>query len=377
MESKDYYRILGVARGASPGEIKKAYKKLARKFHPDLNPGDKASENRFKEISEAYDVLSDLKKREKYDRFGTASDFGPGAGGGGGGAGPQSYGFEGFDFTEGAPFGSTSFRDIFSEIFRNPFSKKEAEEPGMQRGEDIQHTMNLSFEDAMHGITTRIQITKLEPCARCSGSGTEGGSEKACSLCSGTGKIHMQKGHMRFTTACNRCGGSGRERGANCSECHGDGRHQVTEPLRVRIPAGVDNGSKVRIPGKGHAGRGGAPPGDLYIITNVAAHPSFTREGDNIYCTVPITITEAALGTKIDVPTLDGVATMRIPPGTQSGQRFRLREHGAHSLRTNQRGDQFVEVKIVMPQVKDERSKEILREFARLNPENPRELLPS
>lgn len=371
MEVKDYYRTLGVGREASSGEIKKAYKKLARKFHPDLNPGDKAAESRFKEISEAYEVLSDPQKRQKYDRFGTASDF---AGGGAGGP-QQTYGFDGFDFTESAsPFGSTSFRDIFSELFRNPFTQAEsAGYTEADRGEDIQYAVNLGFEDAMKGIATRIQLTRLVPCEACGGAGSRGGGVRACTLCQGSGRMHMQKGHMRFTSVCSRCRGSGKERADACEECRGDGRREVTETLRARIPPGVDNGSKVRIQGKGHAGRRGAPSGDLFIITNVAPHPFFTREGDNIYCTVPITVTEAALGTKIDVPTLDGLATMKIPPGTQSGQRFRLREHGARSLRTNLRGDQFVEVRVVLPQIKDERSKEILREFARLNPQNPRE----
>jgi len=372
MEQKDYYRILGVSKDAPTNEIKKSYKKLARKFHPDLNPGDKAAEGRFKEITEAYEVLSDAAKREKYDRFGTAFEF-PG---GGAGPGPASYGFEGFDFTEGTPFGSSSFRDIFSEFLRNPYARQEGAEAAMLRGEDIQYTMNLGFEDAMKGMTTRIQLSRLEACPRCSGGGSEGGGDRPCPTCNGTGKTHMQKGHMRFATPCNRCHGKGRVRGTACPECRGDGRHEIVETLRVRIPAGVDTGSKVRIPNKGHAGRGGAPLGDLFIITNVAPHPFFTREGDNLHCTVPITFTEAALGTKIEVPTLDGTATMKIPPGTQSGQRFRLREHGACSLRSNLRGDQFVEVRVVVPPIKDERSKEILREFARLNPEDPREKLP-
>lgn len=371
MEPKDYYKILGVDRDAPIGEIKKVYKKLARKYHPDLNPGDRTSETRFKEISEAYEVLSDPQKRDKYDRFGTSSDFM----GAGAGSSQRTYGFEGFDFTDsaGTPFGSTSFRDIFSEIFRNPFERSDAAEAQSERGDDIQYAMNVSFEDAMKGLATRIEVTRLVQCETCGGAGSKGGGERPCSLCQGSGKVNMQKGHMRFTTACNRCGGRGKERAAACGECRGDGRREALEPLRVRIPPGVDNGSKVRIQGKGHAGRHGGPYGDLFIITNVAPHPFFTREGDNLYCTIPITITEAALGTKIEVPTLDGMATMKIPPGTQSGQRFRLRERGARSLRSNLRGDQFVEVRVVLPQIKDERSKEILRELARLNPMNPRE----
>ncbi|MEW6365962.1 MAG: molecular chaperone DnaJ [Acidobacteriota bacterium] len=370
MEPKDYYKILGVGRDASTAEIKKAYKKLARKFHPDLNPGDKAAEGRFKEVSEAHDVLTDPQKREKYDRFGTISDFG--------GAGPgttHTYGFEGFDWSDSSQFGSTSFKDIFSDLFRGAFGGQQDEEQQAPAGDDIQYTMNLGFEDAMRGLTTRIQVARLQHCPRCRGAGRDTGAERTCPSCNGTGRVMMQKGHMRFASACTRCQGKGKERGSPCSECHGDGRQEVTEALRVRIPPGVETGSKVRIAGKGNAGRGGGPTGDLYIITNVSSHPFFTREGDNIYCTIPVTVTEAALGTKIDVPTLDGTAVMKIPPGTQSGQKFRLREKGAQSLRTNLRGDQFVEVRIVMPQIKDERSKEILRELARLNPWNPREHL--
>lgn len=370
MEPKDYYRVLGVSRSASDVELKRAYKKLARRYHPDLNPGDKSAESRFKEISEAYDVLSDKEKRARYDRFGTATAFTPGSTGG-----PQAaYGFEGFDFTDsGSSYGSTSFRDIFQEIFRNPFARGDATETAQARGEDIQYAVNLSFEDAMKGIATRIQLTRLVQCETCGGAGSTSSASRACSLCHGTGKMTMQKGAMRFTSACSHCHGTGKEAAASCHDCRGDGRREVTETLRARIPPGVDNGSKVRIQGKGHAGRQGGTYGDLYIITNVSPHQFFTREGDNIYCTIPITVTEAALGTKIEVPTLDGMASMKIPPGTQSGQRFRLREHGARSLRTNQRGDQFVEVRIVLPQIQDERSKEILREFARLNPSNPRE----
>jgi molecular chaperone DnaJ len=361
MASEDYYKILNVPRGASADEIKKAYRKLARKYHPDVNPGSKQAEERFKRISEAYEVLSDPKKREIYDAYGTYSESFQG---GGPGRGGPKVDFSRFDFSG---FGGTSFSDIFSQFFRN-----EPTAPQSRKGEDLEYQISISFADALMGVQTPINYSRKESCPSCQGRGQAAGTkEQVCTACRGSGQIDQGHGRLRFNTPCPQCGGSGRL-GRACGPCGGEGRIQKTESLEIRIPPGVQNGSRIRFAGKGNAGTQNAPPGDLHIITTVAAHPFFERIGDNIYCKIPITVTEAALGAKIEVPTVDGRAVLKIPPGTQSGQKFRLREKGAPSLRAATRGDQFVEVRVVVPHVADERSKELLRELARLNPEDPR-----
>ncbi len=363
MSNEDYYRLLGVKRDASVDEIKKAYRKLARKHHPDLNPGDKQAEDRFKRISEAYEVLSDPKKKEVYDTYGAYSDNFQ-AGGAGRTAG---FDFAGFDFSN---LGTSGFSDIFSQIFQG-----EPRAARSQRGEDLEYQVSIGFKEALKGLQTQITYARKEACEACNGKGqTPQGRDQECPSCQGSGKMGQAHGRMRFTVTCSQCGGSGRI-GRECSQCGGEGRISKTERAEIKIPAGVQTGSRIRFASKGNAGDRGGPPGDLYIVANVGAHPFFERVGDNIYCKVPITLSEAALGAKIEVPTVDGRAVLKIPPGTQSGQKFRLREKGAPSLRAPTRGDQFVEVRIVVPKVADERSKEILRELARLNPENPREAI--
>lgn len=361
MSQEDYYRTLGISRDTGAAEVKKAYRKLARKYHPDVNPGDKQAEERFKKISEAYEVLSDPKKREVYDAYGTYSDsFQPGAARGGAGG----FDFAGFDFSN---LGGSGFSDIFSQFFQG-----EANVHRPQKGEDLEYQISIGFNEALNGLQTRITYARRELCPTCSGKGqTSGGKERICPSCQGSGKVGQARGKMRFSSTCPQCGGSG-HLGKQCPECGGEGRVRKTENLEIKIPPGVQTGSRIRFAGKGDVGILGGPPGDLYIVATVSPHPFFERIGDNIYCKVPITVTEAALGAKIEVPTVDGRAVLKIPPGTQSGQKFRLREKGAPSLRAATRGDQFVEVKIIVPRVADERSKEILREFARLNPEDPR-----
>ncbi|MCA1591740.1 MAG: molecular chaperone DnaJ [Acidobacteria bacterium] len=385
MAKEDYYKVLGVKRDAKPEEIKKAYRRLARKFHPDVNPGDKSAEERFKLITEAHDVLSDAKKRGVYDRFGQYSDNladmaarGGGPSAGGGRSAP--FDFTGFDFgnassSSGAGGGSSSFRDIFADLFGGGGAKAQEREPPRpmpQKGADIEMPLGLSFEEAITGMTTNITVNRSEQCSRCNGAGDAGGPLVVCQTCQGSGQVQRAGGRLRFAQECPDCAGTGRRR-SPCALCHGKGTVPKTEQVKVRIPAGVDTGSRVRIPGKGEGGRLGAPPGDLFIITSVGKHKHFSRRGENIYVTVPVTVDEAALGAKIEVPTVEGKAQLRIPPGTQSGQRFRLRERGVPSLRNPQaRGDQFVDVQITLPKVISEETKELLKRYAQINAENPR-----
>lgn len=379
---KNYYEILGIKKDAKADEIKKAYRKLARKFHPDVNPNDKAAEDKFKEVQEAYDVLSDEKKRKVFDRFGYYHDnldadspFGAGASSGAGGAG--GFDFSGFNFEPGGSGSSSSFRDIFSDLFGGGGAKREPEPPRAmpKKGQDIEIPLALSFEEAVTGLTTNLTVNRSEQCSRCQGAGDTGGPVVVCPTCKGTGQVLKTGGRLQFSQTCADCEGTGRRR-QPCSLCNGKGTTPKTEQVKVRIPAGVDTGSRVRIPKKGHGGRLGAPPGDLFIVTNVGKHPYFTRKGDNIYVTVPITIPEAALGARIEVPTVSGKAQLKIPAGTQSGQKFRLSEKGFPSLRNPEmRGDQFVEVQMSLPRILSEETKEILRQFEKANAENPRKAM--
>ncbi len=386
MAKEDYYKVLGVKRDAKPEDIKKAYRRLARKHHPDVNPGDKSAEERFKMITEAHDVLSDPKKRSVYDRFGQYSEnladaAARGAAGGSGAPrqGPGGFDFTGFDWgtsasstAGGGGGGSASFRDIFADLFGGGKTEREPPRPMPVRGVDIEMPLALSFEEAVTGMTTNITVNRSEQCSRCNGAGDAGGPLVACTTCKGSGQVTRAGGRLRFAQECPDCAGTGKRR-TPCAVCHGKGTIPKIETVKVRIPAGVDTGSRVRIPGKGEGGRLGAPPGDLFIITNVGRHQYFTRKGDNIYVTIPLTVPEAALGAKIEVPTVAGKAQLRIPPGTQSGQRFRLRERGVPSLRNPQaRGDQFVEVHVTLPKVISEETKDLLRRYAQMNPENPR-----
>lgn len=377
--SKNYYTTLGVKKDAKPEDIKKAYRRQARKYHPDVNPNDKAAEDKFKEVQEAYDVLSDEKKRKIFDRFGYYNDtldpdspFGqqgqPGQGQGG-------FDFSGFHWDPSAPGApsASSFRDIFSDLFSGGQQKgqkpAEAPKPIPKKGRDIEIPLSLSFEEAFSGLTTNISVNRSEMCATCKGAGDTGGPVMACSTCKGAGKIIRPGG---LPQACGDCRGTGRRR-EPCGTCKGKGTTPKAEQVKVKIPAGVDTGSRVRIPKKGHSGILGAEAGDLFILTKVGSHKHFTRKGDNLYVTLPITVPEAALGAKIEVPTIEGKAQLKIPPGTESGQKFRLRERGFPSLRNpSLRGDQFIEVQISLPKVISEETKEILRKYEKANPENPR-----
>ncbi len=364
---QDYYELLGVPRKAPVKEIRQAYRKLARKYHPDLNPGDKSSEEKFKQVQEAYDVLSDTKKRQMYDQFGFYSDAGPGAAGAPGQGPGQHVDFGGFDF---GGSGGTSFRDLFSQFFRG--GGAEATAPMQEPGTDLEYRMEIGFWDAIRGTVKKITITRLDSCPTCHGTGAAGNSQQVCPECGGTGQQTRNSGNMRFNLSCPRCGGTGRLR-TMCKTCGGEGRVRRADTLDIRIPAGMQTGSRVRIPGKGNAGTLGTPPGDLYIILDVQPHPFFERRGDDIYTRIPITVIEAALGAKVEVPTIDGRTMLRVPPGSSSGRLLRLREKGAPVARTpHRRGDQYVELQVVAPDTVDERVRNLLRELEKLAPEDPR-----
>ena len=386
----DYYDTLKVPRNASADDVRKSYRKLARKYHPDLNPGDKAAEERFKNVQEAYDILSDPKKREMYDQFGFYSENGfPGAGPGPG-AGPQhppNMDFGGFDFTDyftrgtgGAGAGSSGprssstrdtgggFKDIFSQFFKGG-GEEEPAQP--EKGADLEYALSIDFWQAIKGTQASINVTRHEVCPTCHGSGGSSAGSSTCPECNGSGQVTQMAGAMKFNLTCPRCGGKGRL-SKTCPTCHGDGRVAKTEVVEVRIPAGAQNGSRLRVAGKGNAGTMGAPAGDLYITTRVTPHPVFDREGDNILLKVPVTVTEAGLGAKIEVPTIEGKAILKVPPGTQNGQKFRMREKGVFNARKNQRGDQIVEVSIQAPSVDNEETRELLRKLAELHPQDPR-----
>ena len=366
---RDYYELLGVPRRATLKEIRQAYRKLARKYHPDLNPGDKSAEEKFKQIQEAYDVLSDSKKRQMYDQFGFYAENH--LGGPPPGAGAPSdvhFDFGGFDF---GGTGGTSFRDVFSQFFRGGMGAR-PEAMGPEPGADLEYQIEIGFWEAVRGTVKKLSITRLDHCSECRGTGSLGGAPQVCTACGGTGQVTQTSGRMRFNITCTRCGGSGRLR-TICRACGGEGRVRRAETIDVRIPAGVQTGSRVRVPGHGNAGTQGGPPGDLYIITDVQPHPFFERRGDDLYTVVPISVTEATLGAKIEVPTMDGRALLRIPPGTNSGQHFRLREKGVPLARKpGHRGDQYVEVQVVVPKPVDERVRNLLRELGKLTPEDPR-----
>ncbi|HZQ70551.1 MAG TPA: J domain-containing protein [Terriglobales bacterium] len=410
-QTKDYYGILGVKKSASTEDIRKAFRKLARKYHPDVNPGDKTAEEKFKAISEANDVLSDPKKRKIYDQLGFYSDNidaatadayargggQPGAGGPGGfpggfpGAGQPGAGqnvhfdFNGFDFSdlfEGsggrggssrrASAGSGGFRDIFSGMFggRQPAAAPEGPEPGT----DLEYQVTVPFWTAVRGGVIRLNIARQDTCTNCHGNGYIE-MHGDCPQCKGKGTIEQTAGRMKFNVPCPRCQGTGKNI-SPCPVCHGEGTLQRSEQIEVRIKPGTRDGQRIRIPGKGNAGTHGGSPGDLYVIIRTEQHPVFHREGDDIQITVPVSVTEAAMGAKIEVPTIDGRAQLKIPPGTQSGQKLRLRGKGVPSAtRDDARGDEIVEIRVGVPVPRDEKTKELLRELAKLNPEDPRQEL--
>ena len=386
--NKDYYATLGVKKRATPEEIRKAFRKAARKYHPDVNPNDKRAEEKFKEISEANDVLSDVKKRKVYDQVGFYSDqidpaqaeaYARQQRSGGG----QPVDFGGFDFSgfEGglghqAPQGAGaggfgSFKDIFSGIFSG--AQHQQQPRGPQPGTDLEYQATVDFWTAIRGGQARIQINRQETCPTCHGQASSGGAQ--CKECHGTGQVTQMGGRMKFNITCPSCNGTGRVSN-DCPTCHGEGAVTRSETVDFRIKPGTRDGQRIRLQGKGNAGINGGPAGDLFLIVRTGTNPVFTRVGDDIQLTVPITVAEAALGAKVEVPTIDGRAQLKIPPGTQSGQKLRMRERGVESAsHPGQRGDEIVTVEVAVPHLNDERSREIMRELARLNPDDPRKTL--
>jgi molecular chaperone DnaJ len=359
----DFYIVLGIERGATVSDIKRAYKRLARRFHPDINPGDRMAAAQFRQIAEAYETLVDPDRRRRYDAAGHHVS-----------AEPVSYGFEGFDFSATVSGSSaTTFGDLFADVINQRTQRDvQGQEWASIRGSDLHQSLDLTFEDAMRGGQRAVTVMRQEHCRTCKGTGVLHIAETRCGQCQGTGVVKTTRGHMVFSRPCSGCDGSGRRRQARCPTCHGQQVETRSEPFTVNVPGGLADGARVRVPGKGHAGRNGGDAGDLYITVRVQPHPTFRREGDDLHIVVPIAIHEAALGAKVDVPTLEGTTRLRVPQGTQSGQRFRLRERGVMSPRDGRRGDLVVEVRLVLPKLLDERSKELLREFGKINHENVR-----
>ena len=362
----DFYILLGIERGAALGDIKRAYKRLARRYHPDINPGDRLAASQFRQIAEAYETLSDPDRRRRYDVTGSLMPA----------AEPVSFGFEGFDFSVSVSGSSApTFGDLFADVLKQ--RARHTEEGTPVRGPDLHHAITLSFEDAMRGGQRAITMTRQEHCHECGGSGRLETPERRCLLCHGAGLVKSARGHMVFSKPCSQCRGTGRQVDTRCPSCGGQQTEMRTEPLTINVPPGLGDGARIRVPGKGHAGPRGGEPGDLHIAVHVEPHPLFRREGDDLHLVVPLAVHEAALGARLEVPSLEGRARLRVPPGTQSGQRFRLRERGVPSAGDGRRGDLVVEVRLVLPRVLDERSKELLREFGRINDEDVRTELTS
>lgn len=356
----DFYIVLGIERAASLDDVKRAYRRLARQFHPDVNPGDGVAAGRFREIAQAYEILSDPDRRRRYDVVGPESPD----------QDAPVAGFEGFDFSATVhAVQQSTFGDLFAEVFGADELRG-----GPERGVDLHATLALTFAEAMAGGERRLPLMRQESCARCAGTGQASIAAARCPSCEGEGVVRSARGHMVFTRPCTRCGGGGLLSQQGCQACGGLGQVGRSDAVVVPVPAGVADGTRLRVASRGNAGRGGGPPGDVYVTARVADHPLFRREGDDLHLIVPVGVHEAVLGARIEIPVLDGTARLRVPPGTQSGQRLRLRGRGAPSPRDGRRGDLVAELRVALPRVLDERSKELVRQFGEINGrENVRE----
>lgn len=361
---RDYYDVLGISKNASEADIKKAFRKLARKYHPDVNPKDKNAEHKFKEMNEAYEVLSDPKKRTQYDQFGHAA-FDPGFGQGQGQRPGQ--GFEGFTQAAGN-FRGGGFEDIFGNMFGERMRPS-----GPKKGEDTIYSVEVDLEDAIFGKTMQVDLQREVTCLTCSGSGAQPGtSPRTCPSCMGSGSVSKGRSFMQIAQPCPACRGEGTINPNPCKTCGGSGHVAKSERLNVKIPAGVDNGSRVRVAGMANPGERGGPPGDVYIITKVRTHPYFERKGDNLYSEAPVTVKEAALGDKVEIPTMDGMVWLTLPEGVQTGQQLKLKGKGVPHFGGGGTGDHYVTVKVVTPGRLSAQGKELLRELDTLHPSNPR-----
>jgi molecular chaperone DnaJ len=368
---RDYYEILGVAKTVSAEELKKAYRKLAVKYHPDKNPGDASAEEKFKELGEAYDVLSDPEKRAAYDRFGHQAFAGAGAGGrGAGGAGGFGGGFhDPFDiFREvfGSSGGGGGAGGIFEQFFGGAGGGRNDRE-SRQRGSDLRYDLQITLEEAAKGVDKEIEVTKLDGCGTCGGSGAEAGSKAVtCPQCGGRGQVVSSRGFFQVSQTCPRCRGTGQVVERPCRKCGGEGRTEQTSRIKLRIPAGIEDGSRLRSVKNGEAGVRGGPPGDLYVVIHLKEHTIFEREAENLFCEVPVSFTVAALGGELEVPTLGGRANVKVPAGTQSGTVFKLRGKGMPVLNTSQHGDLLVRAVVEVPTKLNAEQRRKLEEFAGL-----------
>ncbi|OGV38692.1 MAG: molecular chaperone DnaJ [Lentisphaerae bacterium GWF2_45_14] len=358
--SKEYYELLGVTKSASPEEIKKAYRKLAIKYHPDKNRGDKSAEDKFKEISEAYEVLSDKNKRAQYDQFGPDA-FKRSASSGTSGGGFHDP-FDIFSQVFGNGGGGGGGGSIFDDLFGGGHSRRSAS--SARDGSDLRYDLEIDFEDAVYGADKKINIPRMDECSRCKGSGSEPGTGKTtCTRCGGTGQVSLAQGFFSIRQSCPSCGGSGQMIKTPCSSCSGEGRIRIDKNLQIHIPPGVDTGSRLRVSGEGESGYRGGRPGDLYVVIHVKSHDVFLRDGNDIICEVPIDFATAAVGGIIDVPTISGKTRMKIPEGTQNGTVLRLKNKGVPSLRGGGRGDQHVRIFIETPLDLSKEQKKLLKDF--------------
>ena len=358
----DLYVVLGLKHGATESDIKRAYRRLARRFHPDINPGDHTAEARFRQILEAYETLIDPERRSRYDSGAGIDHASP----------RRTSGFEGFDFSSRGVDHSATFGDLFAEVL----SERGTRKGGSRAWRGAAPGGAAVVRGGVQRRAAAFTVTRREGCRTCAGTGVIRVAAGVCHLCQGSGSIRSVRGHMVFSRSCHACAGTGQQRPRACETCAGTGHHTRTETVNVRIPPGIAEGDRVRVPAMGNAGLRGGQAGDLFVTVHVAPHPLYRREGDDLHMVVPIAVHEAALGARVEIPTPEGDARLRVPPGTQSGQRFRLRERGVVSTRDGRRGDLVVEVRLMLPKLLDERSKELLREFGRINGENVREHLP-